>query len=103
MTPEGDLYPVPPVRRPGAVPPGQRGRGVAAKELQARLAGCHIYTKESCPTCWARYLCSGGCHANADLLNGDIFKPESIGCALTKKRFECGLWLKAQALLDVGD
>lgn len=100
VTPEGDLYPCHQFVGREQFRLGNVAKGVVEKELQARLAGCHIYTKESCPTCWARYYCSGGCHANADLLNGDIFKPESIGCELTKKRVECALWLRAQALLD---
>jgi len=100
VTPEGDLYPCHQFVGREQYRMGNVADGVVNRELQARLAGCHIYTKASCPTCWARYYCSGGCHANADLLNGDIFQPESIGCALTKKRVECGLWLKAQTLME---
>ncbi len=95
VTPEGDLYPCHQfVGRP-QFRLGNVVDGITERRLQERLAGCHIYTKESCPTCWARYYCSGGCHANADLLTGDIFRPDPIGCELTKKRVECGLWLKA--------
>ena len=100
VTPEGDLYPCHQFVGREQYRMGNVADGVVNRELQARLAGCHIYTKASCPTCWARYYCSGGCHANADLLNGDIFQPDSIGCALTKKRVECGLWLKAQTLME---
>lgn len=100
ITPEGDLYPCHQFVGREEYRLGNVTTGVVKPELQEKLAGCHIYTKESCPTCWARYYCSGGCHANADLLNGDIYKPDPIGCALTKKRVECGLWLKAQTVMD---
>jgi Radical SAM superfamily. len=100
VTPEGDLYPCHQFVGREQYRLGNVTDGIVATDLQARLAGCHIYTKRPCPTCWARYYCSGGCHANADLLSGDIFQPDPIGCALTKKRVECGLWLKARALMD---
>jgi uncharacterized protein len=28
----------------------------------AWLAGRHVHTQEPCRSCWARYLCGGGCH-----------------------------------------
>jgi uncharacterized protein len=100
VTPEGDLYPCHQfVGRPEWLL-GNVREGVTRRDLQEKLAGCHIYTKEGCADCWARYYCSGGCHANADLLEGDIFKPDRIGCELAKKRFECALWLKAQEALS---
>jgi len=96
ITPEGDLYPCHqfvgrPQYRLGTV-----FDGVTRRDLQEKLAGCHIFTKEGCGDCWARFYCSGGCHANADLLEGDVFRPDHVGCELTKKRTECGLWLKAR-------
>ena len=39
-------------------------------------------------------------HANADLMEGDIFRPDHVGCELSRKRTECALWLKAQMLKD---
>ncbi|MCL5774424.1 MAG: SPASM domain-containing protein, partial [Firmicutes bacterium] len=59
------------------------------------LAGAGIHTKEGCPDCWARYYCSGGCHANAHLFNGSIFRPYDIECRLMKKRLECSLMIRA--------
>jgi len=98
VTPEGDLYPCHQFVGREAYKLGTVTEGIARRDLQDRLAGCHIYTKEGCSTCWARNYCSGGCHANADLLEGDIFHPDQLGCELTRKRIECGLWLKAQEL-----
>lgn len=98
ITPEGDIYPCHQFVGREAYKLGHVSTGVTARDTQERLASCHIYSKASCPDCWARYHCSGGCHANADLLEGDIFQPDRLGCQLTKKRVECGLWLKAMAL-----
>lgn len=55
----------------------------------------HIYQKK-CADCWARFYCSGGCHANAHLINGDIKIPYELNCALEKKRLECVFYLQAK-------
>ena len=54
----------------------------------------HVYNKETCTGCWARFFCSGGCHANAEMANGSILEPYSIGCVLARKRLECAIYLK---------
>ncbi len=55
----------------------------------------HVLNKPKCRECWAKYFCSGGCHANADLFNGDIRKPYEIGCEIQKKRLECAIYVQA--------
>ncbi len=55
----------------------------------------HIYNKEDCRSCWAKFYCSGGCHANALHTEGDIMKPYRLGCALEKKRLECAIGIQA--------
>ncbi len=55
----------------------------------------HIYNKEKCRSCWAKFYCSGGCHANAYHMNHDILKPYELGCEMEKKRIECAIAIKA--------
>ena len=55
----------------------------------------HVLNKPKCIKCWAKYFCSGGCHANADLFNGDIRKPYEIGCEIQKKRLESAIYVQA--------
>ena len=55
----------------------------------------HVLNKPKCRECWAKYFCSGGCHANADLFNGDIRQPYEIGCEIQKKRLECAIYVQA--------
>lgn len=55
----------------------------------------HVLNKPKCKNCWAKYFCSGGCHANADLFNGDIRKPYEIGCEIQKKRLECAIYVQS--------
>ena len=60
----------------------------------------HVMNKPKCRDCWAKYFCSGGCHANADLFNGDIRKPYEIGCEIQKKRLECAIYVQAMCAAD---
>lgn len=60
----------------------------------------HVLNKPKCKDCWAKYFCSGGCHANADLFNNDIRKPYEVGCEIQKKRLECAIYVQAKILND---
>ena len=60
----------------------------------------HVMNKPKCQNCWAKYFCSGGCHANADLFNGDIRKPYEIGCEIQKKRLECAIYVQAMCAAE---
>ncbi|MFA5527646.1 MAG: thioether cross-link-forming SCIFF peptide maturase [Peptostreptococcales bacterium] len=55
----------------------------------------HIYTKEKCKSCWAKFYCSGGCHASAYNMNQDIHEPYFMACEMERKRIECAIGIKA--------
>lgn len=74
--------------------------GVKNTELPQHFRNCHVLNKEECRECWARFFCSGGCHANADLFNGNIYKPYKIGCELQKKRLESAIAVQAIMAMD---
>lgn len=59
-----------------------------------------VTTKDDCSKCWAKFYCSGGCHANAYNFNGDIRKPYRDGCTLQKKRIECAIMVEAALMLE---
>ncbi|QOR36149.1 thioether cross-link-forming SCIFF peptide maturase [Clostridium sp. 'deep sea'] len=65
------------------------------KEISQQFLDAHIFNKPECKECWARYYCSGGCHADAFYRNNDLYKPVKFSCELTKKRLECALAIKA--------
>ena len=44
---------------------GSVHEGLKKPEIGLKLKKPMFITKEKCTTCWARFLCSGGCHANA--------------------------------------
>lgn len=62
----------------------------------------HVLNKPKCRDCWAKYFCSGGCHANADLFHGDIRRPYDLGCEIQKKRLECAIYVQAKLKVDEG-
>jgi uncharacterized protein len=41
---------------------GSVAEGVDRAKRQAWLSDRHVHRQEPCRTCWARYLCGGGCH-----------------------------------------
>lgn len=64
-----------------------------------KFASSNLLSKPDCGGCWAKYLCSGGCSANAVHFNNDINKPFEQACALMKKRTECALYVYAKERL----
>ena len=72
------------------------------KELQDMFRNAHVYNKEECKTCWNKFYCSGGCHANALNFNKDINKPYHLGCEMQRKRTECAIMIQAKLMMEGG-
>ena len=100
VTPEGDLYPCHQFVGREEFLLGNVFEGIKKPEITQVFRQAHVLNKPECSECWARFYCSGGGHANADLMNGDIPKPYKIGCELQKKRLECALAIQAQLALQ---
>lgn len=96
VTPTGELYPCHQFVGRTEYCLGDVVRGVVNPELVNRFRQAHVYNKEGCADCWAKFYCSGGCHANAEAFNGDILKPFRQGCVLAQKRFECAIYLQVK-------
>lgn len=94
VTPEGDLYPCHQFVGREQYKMGNLDLKEIDREMGEKFQQAHIYNKPLCRECWARFYCSGGCHANADAFNQDILKPYELGCALQKIRLECAIWLQ---------
>lgn len=56
--------------------------------------------REPCRSCWARYLCGGGCYYQAVLANGDISKPDEAKCDLIRHLAELSVRLLTHLALD---
>ena len=94
---DGSLYPCHQFVGRGKYRLGHVNIGVTDDHWPNYFRHSHVLNKSKCRECWARFFCSGGCHANADLFNGDIREPYEVGCRLQRKRLECALYIQATA------
>lgn len=95
VSPEGDLYPCHQFVGIDEFKIGTLDKGVTNPELCQKFQDNTIFAKDACRDCWAKFYCSGGCHANAYFSNEDIGKPNEMTCILQKKRIECALMVNA--------
>ena len=95
VTPDGDIYPCHQFVGIEQWKMGSIFTGEVNREIKDYFAGIHIYSKEECGSCWARFYCSGGCNANSFIYEGDVKKPHKLSCELQKKRIECAIALAA--------
>lgn len=100
VTPGGDIYPCHQFVGLEEFKLGNVQYGQLNRSIRNLFRRAHIYNKDNCRECWAKFFCSGGCHANAYFANGSIYKPYQTGCSLMQKRLECALYLKAREILD---
>lgn len=68
-------------------------------DIKSLFAATHVYSKQGCRDCWAKFFCSGGCNANSFIYEGDVRKPHRLSCEMQKKRLECALALAADRAL----
>lgn len=102
VTPEGHFYPCHQFVGEEEYIIGNVDDGILRPEVAEEYSGITVDTKEACNNCWAKYFCSGGCHANAINYSGDIHVPYAVGCELERKRVECSIYLKAK-LAELND
>lgn len=95
IAPNGDIYPCHQFVGNEEYRMGNLAEGKLNQEIRETFEDCNVYTKPDCRECFAKFYCSGGCMANACLINGDINKPHKISCELERKRVECSLYARA--------
>ena len=102
VTPDGDLYPCHQFVGRDEYLIGNLTDGIRKPALVQKFRQAHALAKPACRACWARFYCSGGCHANAQLFGGDLAEPYALGCELQKKRLECAIMIQASLAADKG-
>ncbi len=96
VVPNGDIYPCHQfVGRDGYVL-GNVFEGLKNFDIPREFRNTHVFTKPTCAACWAKFFCSGGCHANNETFGGSIKEPYELGCKLQKKRIECAIMIQAE-------
>jgi uncharacterized protein len=64
--------------------------------LMRKFRSANIFAKPVCRECWARFACSGGCHAANTAFSGELTEVYPLGCELQKKRLEVALYIKVK-------
>ncbi len=100
VSPEGDLYPCHQFVGNREFRIGNLADEAIVNNQRDIFLKTGIYDKEECRGCWARFYCSGGCHANAVNINGDMMEPYRLGCDMERKRVECAIGIRA--VLETG-
>lgn len=96
VVPNGDIYPCHQfVGREGYVI-GSVHTGLSNYDIPKDFRETNVFTKPKCVECWAKFFCSGGCHANNQTFGGSIKEPFELGCKLQKKRIECAIMIQAE-------
>jgi len=91
VTPTGDIYPCHQFVGREGFRMGSVLGGDFDAAMQREFAANHVLNKPACGDCWAKFLCSGGCAANAHAFHGNIREPYEMECALQRKRLECAM------------
>ena len=100
VSPEGDLYPCHQFVGEEDYKMGTVFTGIQKPEIAERFQKANVLTKPTCMDCWARFFCSGGCHANNIRYGGSINEPYAYGCDLQRKRIEAAIYVQTAKLLE---
>ncbi len=95
VVPNGDIYPCHQFVGRDEYVIGNVYEGLKNMKMMRDFRMNHVFSKPECVDCWAKFYCSGGCHANNDMYAGDIHKPYDITCEIQKKRVECAMMIQA--------
>ncbi len=98
VTPEGDIYPCHQFVGEEDFKLGTLDSGIENTDLRDKFKCANVLNKPECNSCFAKYYCSGGCHANAYFNNKDFYSPYEIGCEMERKRVECAISILANEI-----
>lgn len=93
IAPNGEIYPCHQFVGKKEFCMGSLEEGIKDDSIGEKFMESHVWNKEKCRACWAKYYCSGGCAANAYHQNHDMNKPHALSCELEKKRIELAIAL----------
>lgn len=96
VAPNGDIYPCHQFVGEKEFLLGNVYTGITREDIRDKIASSTVFTKAKCADCWAKYLCSGGCNANAIHYSKDINVPYEGACEMMKKRLECAMYVNAK-------
>ena len=96
VTPDGDIYPCHQFAGDPAFKMGSVFEGKLDEEIRGKFKNSCLFTRQKCDSCFAKFICSGGCNANNYHYNGDINIPYEMTCEMMKKRTENAMHILAE-------
>jgi len=96
VVPNGDIYPCHQFAGDPKFLMGNVFDGTLNENIRSRFASSCLFTRKHCQSCFAKFICSGGCSANNYHFTGDIETPYDITCDMMKKRIECAMHILAR-------
>ncbi len=94
ITPNGDIFACHQFVGEDKFKMGNVNSGKFDENLKQRFVNTHVYNKEKCKDCWAKFYCTGGCASKNYTQNGDIMLPFDVNCRIQKKKIECSVALQ---------
>ena len=65
--------------------------GIDPEKKQRFDRDLYVDSREPCNTCWARYLCGGGCIYDAQMVNGTPLSPNPVACDQIRYSYELAM------------
>jgi uncharacterized protein len=97
VSPTGELFPCHQFDNNPSFKIGDVFQGVYHPQVvETFKQSTNILFKPLCQTCWARYICGGGCSANNYRMNENLFTPWELGCDIQKIRIEAALYVQVK-------
>ena len=96
VVPSGDIYPCHQFAGDSAFKMGNVFEGRLDEEIRGKFKNSCLFTRQKCDSCFAKFICSGGCNANNYHYNGDINIPYEMTCEMMKKRTENAMHILAE-------
>lgn len=96
VVPSGDIYPCHQFAGDTDFRMGNVYEGKLDASIRNKFKNSCLFTRKKCDSCFAKFICSGGCSANNYHYNGDIDEPYEITCAMMRKRTENAMHILAE-------
>jgi uncharacterized protein len=93
---EGGIYPCHKLVGDERYKMGDIFNGISADDIQKQFMQAHVFDKEKCLNCWAKYVCGGGCNAYNIFFNDNIREPYHIECEMMRYRIELGTYIYSE-------
>ena len=91
VLPDGDLYPCAELTTDTTQRMGNVKTGIQKNKRKVWLQDYHVDKFETCASCWARYLCGGGCRVDSLLNCGSPTEINEVTCDLIRYSYELAM------------